>query len=80
MKKSYYCPFGKDYSWEYNDPDASHVGNSADGSAQLSADQSGGFRIGCGLETSGVLPAWWKACLRDDGESIGAVVGSHCAG
>jgi len=70
MKKSYCCPFGKHCSWEYNNPDASHIGNSADESAQLSADQSGSFRIGRGLEASGLLPTCRTASLCDDGEPV----------
>ena len=35
-------------------------------------------RIGCRLETSGMLPACRTASLCDDGEPVG-VVGSDCA-
>jgi len=52
------------------------MGNTADGSVQLFTDQSGGVCLGCGFETSGVLPARRKASLRNDGEPIEIVVGS----
>jgi hypothetical protein len=66
--------------WEYNDCHAAHLRNAAGGSFRLFADQPGGVRIGCGVETSGVLQAWRKASLRDDGEPIGIVVRSRRAG
>jgi hypothetical protein len=58
----------------YNSSNAPHIGNVADGSVQLFADQSRGVRIGPGFETSGVLPARWKASLRHDGDAIGIAV------
>jgi hypothetical protein len=51
--------------WEYNDCHAAHLRNAAGGSFRLFADQPGGVRIGCGVETSGVLQARWKTSLYD---------------
>jgi hypothetical protein len=60
----------------YNSIDAPHVGIIADGSVQLFADQSRGVRIGLGFKNSALLPARWKASLRDDGDAIGIAVRS----
>ncbi len=60
----------------YNSADAPHFGSIADGSVQLFADHSRGVRIQPGFETSALLPARWKASLRDDGGSIGIAVRS----
>jgi hypothetical protein len=58
----------------YNGSNAPDIGNVADGSVQLFADQSRGVRIGPGFETPGMLPARWKTPLRDDGDAIGIAV------
>jgi len=71
--------FSSSRSDVYNDLHASRVGSIAGGSVQLFADQPGSVRVGCGLEASGLLQAWRKASLHDDGEPIGIVVGTRRA-
>jgi len=63
----------------YNSANETDGGDSADGSVQLLADQSGGVRVGRGLETPSVLPPQWTTSLREYGERVGILFGTRFA-